>query len=70
MGTLRKPLPRQDVPEPMRAKLKELILRHGKTRLCAMLACSVFTLEDALGAGGTLRPETLAKMHAALTKLT
>ena len=69
MGTLHKPLARQDVPEELRRRLKELILRHGKTRLCAMLACSIFTLEDAICEGATLRPETLAKLQASLARV-
>jgi hypothetical protein len=69
MGTMHKPLARRVVPEEMQRKLKELIFRHGKARLCTMLACSTSTLEDAIGAGGTLRPGTLAKLQASLARV-
>lgn len=69
MGTLHKPLAREPVPEAMRRTFQELILRHGKTRLCTMLACSIFTLEDAVCEGATLRPETMAKLAGALKRI-
>ena len=53
----------------MQERLRALVRDIGKKRTCAVLACSVFTLDDALCPGATLRPETLARVDAALAKV-
>lgn len=57
------------VPRALQARLRDLVRDIGKKRTCSVLACSVFTLDDALCPGATLRPETLARIEAALQKV-
>lgn len=60
---------RVDVPHEVQARLRALIASGGKGRTREALRCSVDTLNDATAPGATLRPETLARVEAALEAL-
>lgn len=67
--TLQKPLERVPVPGDFRQRLQDLVSDIGKKRTCRVLACSEFTLADAMALGGMLRPLTLEKLQASLDSI-
>lgn len=67
--TLQKPLTRVPVPGDFLRQLQNLVSNIGRKRACRLLACSEFTLADALAPGGTLRPVTLEKLQGSLAAI-
>jgi hypothetical protein len=60
--TAHSPLTRVPVSAEVQRELTAFIRRHGKMRALKLLACSPFTLDDAIAPGASLVPKTLDRL--------